>query len=253
MAESGKIPPELFMAPKLAEVFQCLICQFVPAPDMACGHPRCGAIFCTSCLCTWVKKSPTCPKCREKLSVQLNKDTNLSMYFLQQKLELKCPYRKDCAWVGELSGLEAHRKECGNTIIQCHLYILGCKFEGTLKEVLKHMEDFKEYHLMLTSDLEENLISPAEANSEDKPNEESKEEVKIVYPDNPKPYPPTADKEHSEVCVIKQAAEKELEVQKESKYKNAYKKKKYMTEAEKKRNRREKSKMGTQRRHQMGT
>ncbi len=144
-----RYPIELFMDPKFSEPYQCTICQMVPIPDQASNHAKCGAIFCKSCLDSWLMRHKDCPKCRGAVKPNLTKNDNHIVYQLHQNLVLRCPNSEACGWKGPFSNIELHKKECGYIKKPCKYSVAGCQFQGTAESLKEHEQIFKYEHLTL--------------------------------------------------------------------------------------------------------
>jgi len=144
---SHSFPIELFFDQQFAESYQCTICDLIPSPEEASNHAKCGAVFCKSCLDTWLTKHKDCPKCRANIFASLTKNENHIVYQLHQKLTLRCPESEKCAWKGTFAQLSKHSEECVYHMKECKYSIAGCSFKGTGDALIEHEKNYKDQHL----------------------------------------------------------------------------------------------------------
>ena len=103
-------PLSLFNDVKTTKKFQCAVCNYVPAPEFASTHTKCGGIFCHSCIISWIFAGNSCPVCEEVFTPELIIEKNKVLFEEYGKLVMKCPWHKHCEWKGEISKINDHKK-----------------------------------------------------------------------------------------------------------------------------------------------
>lgn len=136
-----------FICQSEIEDFICSICQCVPNPNTALEESKCGHIFCSKCLRSWMEKKFTCPFCRADCLIRALKTNNKFVYRLMMKFKINCPH--NCSWKGELASLEAHLERCAKLNIPCKFDYIGCKFKGTSLNKTNHENNDDKIHFTL--------------------------------------------------------------------------------------------------------
>ncbi|KAH0487269.1 MAG: hypothetical protein KVP17_002576 [Porospora cf. gigantea B] len=90
----------------------CSICRdIIERPvQTVCNH-----LFCQKCLTSWMAQSATCPIDHHRLAegdVMRLQDVSTVMFRLYSSTKVKCPRHTICPWVGCLSDLKEHQREC---------------------------------------------------------------------------------------------------------------------------------------------
>ena len=96
-----------------------LVCKICLCPCCeAWKNACCGHVFCKSCLDQHLSTKSTCPLCRIKhfdSYPQLQTDQDI------KELLIYCPNKeRGCQWVGELSDIHKHNKDCKYCDIKCN-------------------------------------------------------------------------------------------------------------------------------------
>eukprot|EP01022_Parablepharisma_sp_SALTPOND_P009902 TRINITY_DN1408_c0_g1_i2.p1 TRINITY_DN1408_c0_g1~~TRINITY_DN1408_c0_g1_i2.p1 ORF type:complete len:418 (-),score=18.86 TRINITY_DN1408_c0_g1_i2:52-1173(-) len=165
---SPSVELEHFTNPSLAIRLQCIICHRVPYPAYAYIHSKCGSFFCKSHIEEWFKVQPgrTCPFDKSPCAdIVLCKGNNHFAYVSLLELEVHCVLNKKCKWTGTFSDLETHLQQCGYIKRKCKYSKIGCKFEGTVEELLDHYTHDKDQHnehLLKQVELYEKQVSSLE-------------------------------------------------------------------------------------------
>ncbi len=186
------LAPELFSESHFADSYQCSICRQVPLPELASNHAKCGAIFCKSCLDSWLLRNHDCPNCRGHASTNLNRQDNRIVYQLHQRLVLRCPNSDKCPWKGQLGDLRLHFRDCSYVRMECKYAVAGCKFEGCKAELAAHEAEKKDDHLSLCL-ITINELKGGSHNGSSKPQIREEEEEKmyrgLLLPTRPEAVP----------------------------------------------------------------
>lgn len=114
----------------LVEEATCLICLNLASCPKYCQC--CGKIFCEVCIENWLKKSNSCPNCRNN---SFDKPPIILMNFLS-KIRLKCQYSQ-CSKLLLYNEFNTHIITCEYGLFQC--YADNCSFLGNKYEVYGHI------------------------------------------------------------------------------------------------------------------
>ena len=88
----------------------CCVCQGVL--ENAVVSP-CEHVFCSMCVKEWLKKSATCPNCRQQMNERDLKQVLPLLRNLISKLRIVCKYKeKGCEEVTTIDGLQQHLVQC---------------------------------------------------------------------------------------------------------------------------------------------
>jgi hypothetical protein len=107
----------------------CQICLNLSINPKHCKS--CGKIFCGYCIDNWMKKSQSCPNCRENT---FEAPPRILMNFLG-KIRLKCHY-PECNKLIFYNDFLDHVNNCDFGSFLCGTD--GCHFSGTKGEIISH-------------------------------------------------------------------------------------------------------------------
>eukprot|EP01022_Parablepharisma_sp_SALTPOND_P016917 TRINITY_DN2592_c0_g1_i1.p1 TRINITY_DN2592_c0_g1~~TRINITY_DN2592_c0_g1_i1.p1 ORF type:complete len:184 (+),score=7.40 TRINITY_DN2592_c0_g1_i1:109-660(+) len=103
-------PIELFEDHEAGKKYQCRLCEQVPSCEFTSIHSQCGAIFCISCIISWLFGGNDCPKCGKPFKPTLLLNENKLASERQQKLIIKCPWHEKCRWKGKMADMLEHKQ-----------------------------------------------------------------------------------------------------------------------------------------------
>lgn len=107
------------------DIFECAICKLVAREPRQCSNEH---VFCLNCVTEALSVYDGCPACRTQLTIETLMPVSRLVRTLYDKLTLKCIGHEDA----------------------------GCRFHGTIVNVMKHEEKFTVKHLeMKIAKLEE--------------------------------------------------------------------------------------------------
>ena len=114
MQRRGGFSSDIFCDQKTSEIYRCLICLDVCRSPVTCQS---GAhLFCIVCLSESIRRNPSCPVCRERLT-----DPLPSAFVAAQvsSLDVVCLHDK-CRWKGTCGRLDGHLDiDCPHEPIKC--------------------------------------------------------------------------------------------------------------------------------------
>ena len=114
--------------------FHCCICTNVIKDPVMCHNEH---IFCRACITRHLINSPTCPTCREPLTVESLQQAPRTVTNLLSELQIRCQFfERGCNQFVELGNLERHVADCGFAPAFCSNE--GCQLEVNKQDLLHH-------------------------------------------------------------------------------------------------------------------
>jgi hypothetical protein len=94
---------------------ECLVCGEVPYEPTICRN--CEFVFCMLCLKTWVKKTPTCPQCRQGIEIDKLTVSKLAQRTIND-LPAACT-NEGCTIRDKYENIVSHLSVCGHGVVKC--------------------------------------------------------------------------------------------------------------------------------------
>ena len=136
----------------------CSICQGVLRNPRACHREH---AFCHFCISEHLRRSPTCPECREHLIPETLRDPPRFMKNTLAALKIKCEYsERGCPGFVLLGSLQNHVDKCGFTPVTCKNEECGMEVNRKDKEL--HEKDVCEFRIAKCHDCKEIRVSQKE-------------------------------------------------------------------------------------------
>eukprot|EP01088_Endostelium_zonatum_P000018 TRINITY_DN1001_c0_g1_i1.p1 TRINITY_DN1001_c0_g1~~TRINITY_DN1001_c0_g1_i1.p1 ORF type:complete len:256 (-),score=25.15 TRINITY_DN1001_c0_g1_i1:48-815(-) len=102
----------------IKEDYICSVCR-EPLHDPVV-EPKCGIMFCRSCLSTWFKRSSECPQCRTRTTMKNLHEVPRFIKNELDSLKVLCP---NCSKPHERSNLASHIQDCPIPCELCQMQI----------------------------------------------------------------------------------------------------------------------------------
>ena len=154
MASLSKEEKSCF-AGEIIDDFNCVLCLNVLKNPLQCQRNE--HHFCRTCITRHLKKSKTCPSCKEELSLETIRPASRIITKLLSQLVINCDYSKrGCRKVIKVEDLESHLKECGFAPVVCNNE--GCGMTLNRSGLMSHESQSCEHRMVECSVCDDSVV-----------------------------------------------------------------------------------------------